>query len=151
MGGDVMTALVRGHYFSMEQISQHCDVRDCWIVLTIAGRRRVLDVTQFLHVHPGGPEWMLRCAGGYADAFEDFPHSENARMLAKQLVIGDLAPCEDERFGGTWVSKVSSLQQHSFMIVCLLAGIGKLWLERSLTFAAVLGKTLQHPFGAGGP
>ncbi|KAJ1664625.1 hypothetical protein IW140_004018 [Coemansia sp. RSA 1813] len=73
--------------FTAEEIAKHYTRDDIWIVV----HGKVYDVTKFLDEHPGGEEVILEHAGIDAtEAFEDIGHSEDARELLADLLIGDL-------------------------------------------------------------
>jgi flavocytochrome c len=73
--------------YGMDEVSRHNTREDCWIVIN----GQVLDVTKFLHDHPGGPLAILRFAG--KDASQDFNsiHPPNAVLrFARETIIGFL-------------------------------------------------------------
>lgn len=73
---------------TLEEVSKHCTRTSCWMVI----HDKVYDVTDFLDEHPGGGEILLEYAGKDATiAFEDNGHTQEARDLAKQYFIGNVA------------------------------------------------------------
>jgi len=78
---------VPGQEYTMEQVAQHKSKESIWIVL----HNKVLDVTRFLELHPGGDEVLLEQAGTDATAtFESIGHSEDALALTRTYQIGML-------------------------------------------------------------
>ncbi|CAN6238812.1 unnamed protein product [Urochloa humidicola] len=76
-----------GKVYSFEEVAKHNDRKDCWLV--IAGK--VYDLTPFMEEHPGGDEVLLACTGKDATAdFEDIGHSDSAKELMPQYLIGEL-------------------------------------------------------------
>jgi predicted heme/steroid binding protein len=74
--------------YTLEDVSHHNKESDCWVVIN----GQVLDVTSFLHEHPGGKKAILLYAG--KDASEEFNmlHKPNViEKYAPQSVIGVLA------------------------------------------------------------
>ena len=60
----------------------------------------VYDVTKFLEEHPGGEEVLLEQSGRDAtEPFEDVGHSQDARELMKDYIVGVLH--EDDKKGKT--------------------------------------------------
>ncbi|XP_012272643.1 cytochrome b5 [Orussus abietinus] len=56
---------------------------------------KVYDVTVFLNEHPGGEEVLLDHGGKDAsEDFDDVGHSEDAQVLMKQYMIGELVEAE---------------------------------------------------------
>ncbi len=52
---------------------------------------KVVDVTKYLSLHPGGSEVIVEHAGGDASSmFEDIGHSNDARAVMAEYVIGDV-------------------------------------------------------------
>ncbi|KAK6462679.1 hypothetical protein DFJ63DRAFT_169384 [Scheffersomyces coipomensis] len=83
---------------SVKQVSQHNTEKDCWVSLY---KRKVYDVTTFIHEHPGGYEIILPYAGQditkiMADR-DSHEHSESAyEMLDDDMLIGYLATPQEE-------------------------------------------------------
>ena len=73
-------------FFSVEDISQHRTRESCWVVM----KDSVYDLTEFLEQHPGGPETILKRAGGEdaSHAFDAVGHSNHAKSLLKSHRIG---------------------------------------------------------------
>ncbi|XP_071812466.1 cytochrome b5-like isoform X1 [Apostichopus japonicus] len=73
--------------YTLEEVSEHRTTGSSWLVI----HDSVYDVTKFLDEHPGGEEVMLEQAGGNAsESFEDVGHSQDARELMKDYLIGEL-------------------------------------------------------------
>lgn len=52
---------------------------------------KVVDVTKYLALHPGGSEVIVEYAGADASSmFEDIGHSNDARAIMTEYVIGDV-------------------------------------------------------------
>jgi len=78
---------------TLAEVAEHKDRNSCWCVI----HNKVYDVTKFLDEHPGGEEVILDVAGQFAsDPFEDVGHSEDARELLDQYLIGELPEEEHE-------------------------------------------------------
>ena len=74
--------------YTWEEIQKHNTNTSLWIVV----HNKVYDVSRFMEEHPGGEEVLLEQAGGDAtNAFEDVGHSQDARELQKNYLIGELA------------------------------------------------------------
>ncbi|KAJ6486481.1 cytochrome b5-like heme/steroid binding domain-containing protein [Mycena vitilis] len=57
-----------------------------WILL----HGKVYDVTKFLDEHPGGDEVIIaECGQDATEAFEDVGHSDEARELLPNMLVGD--------------------------------------------------------------
>ncbi|XP_076163131.1 cytochrome b5 [Ptiloglossa arizonensis] len=64
-----------------------------WVVI----HDLVYDVTKYKDKHPGGPELIDEYAGQDATSgFDDFGHSNDAKRLLKDFLIGEIAD-EDKR------------------------------------------------------
>eukprot|EP00171_Calliarthron_tuberculosum_P015413 IDg15413t1 len=75
--------------FTALQVAKHNQHHDAWII--VAGK--VLNVTPYLHEHPGGDVVLLDSAGRDATRdFEDVGHSPDANAQLERLVIGVLRP-----------------------------------------------------------
>ncbi|XP_028392242.1 cytochrome b5-like [Dendronephthya gigantea] len=75
------------------ELEQHNMGKSLWIAI----HNQVYDVTKFLDEHPGGEEVLLEQAGQKAtEAFEDVGHSDDARELMKDFLIGELAEADKE-------------------------------------------------------
>lgn len=73
--------------YTWDEIRKHNTDKDCWVVLY----GRVLDVTEFLNVHPGGLNPICDL-GGYdiTNSFESIGHSSTALVRSKGFIIGNL-------------------------------------------------------------
>ncbi|NXL86870.1 FADS2 desaturase, partial [Alectura lathami] len=77
--------------YTWEDIQKHTQ-KDKWLVI----ERKVYDVTQWVHRHPGGRRVISHCAGEDAtDAFQAFHINPTlVQKFLKPLLIGELAPGE---------------------------------------------------------
>eukprot|EP00928_Gymnodinium_smaydae_P089526 TRINITY_DN73484_c0_g1_i1.p1 TRINITY_DN73484_c0_g1~~TRINITY_DN73484_c0_g1_i1.p1 ORF type:complete len:211 (+),score=32.03 TRINITY_DN73484_c0_g1_i1:39-671(+) len=97
--GDSVVATIRQCSFTMEEVRQHCQKDDCWIVFGLEGRLKVFDVTHFLDNHPGGGELILDVCGRDCSAdFEDIAHTKYARDIAEEYLIGEIAGPEQDEY-----------------------------------------------------
>ncbi|KAL1918925.1 uncharacterized protein VTP21DRAFT_2306 [Calcarisporiella thermophila] len=77
--------------YTLAEINTHSSRQSLWVIL----HNKVYNVTQFIDEHPGGEEVLLDVAGRDAtEEFEDIGHSEDARALLKQFLIGELNPTD---------------------------------------------------------
>ncbi len=75
--------------FSLTEVSKHNSECDCWVIVHGA----VIDVTNFLHSHPGGLSALSKPGRSGCDVTEHFErigHSENARGMLRGMQIGVL-------------------------------------------------------------
>jgi len=78
---------------TLAEVAEHKERNSCWVVI----HNKVYDVTKFLDEHPGGEEVILDVGGRFgSEPFEDVGHSEDARELLEQYLIGELPPEEHE-------------------------------------------------------
>ncbi|KAF7231822.1 hypothetical protein EG68_08568 [Paragonimus skrjabini miyazakii] len=78
---------------SLDEVKLHNKPDDLWVVI----HNKVYDLTKFAFEHPGGNIVLEEQAGGYAtEPFEDVGHSEDAREMMKQYLIGELIPKDRE-------------------------------------------------------
>lgn len=81
-----------GTEISMEEVSGHSSVNDCWIVIN----GEVYDVTGFITSHPGGNAILEGCGKNATTLFETRPmgsgtsHSTRARGLLANYHVGKL-------------------------------------------------------------
>ncbi|KAI9217959.1 hypothetical protein BC828DRAFT_339358, partial [Blastocladiella britannica] len=75
---------------SAAEVAKHTTEHDCWIVY----RRKVYDISLFLHDHPGGPELIVEYAGKDVAALMNdrdiHEHSEGAFDILDDYYIGRL-------------------------------------------------------------
>lgn len=75
--------------FTYEEISKHNTPDDLWMIID----GKVYDCTKFLPEHPGGEEVMLDCGGiDGTQAFDDIGHSDDAREMLIDMLIGEVDP-----------------------------------------------------------
>lgn len=68
-----------------DEIAKHNSSDSVWFIY----EDFVLDVTSFLHEHPGGDQVLLEVAGkDGTSAFRDIGHSKDAEQMVKDYVIG---------------------------------------------------------------
>ncbi|ADM10966.1 cytochrome B5 [Encephalitozoon intestinalis ATCC 50506] len=70
---------------SVEEVSKHNKLEDCWIIMD----GTVYDVTDFLRVHPGGAETIMKYAGkDCTDAFNKAHSYVNKEELLFNSIVG---------------------------------------------------------------
>ncbi|GAM19559.1 hypothetical protein SAMD00019534_027340 [Acytostelium subglobosum LB1] len=75
--------------YTWEEIANHNQRDDFWTVVN----GYVYDLTAYLMMHPGGFNFLFRCAGANATAdFEAMYHSKNAKLILECFCIGRVAP-----------------------------------------------------------
>ena len=73
--------------FTAEEVLKHNKSSDCYLII----EGNVYNVTKFLDEHPGGDEVMLEQAGqDSTEAFIEIGHSDDARGLLKNMLVGTL-------------------------------------------------------------
>ncbi|KAK1272439.1 Cytochrome b5 isoform B [Acorus gramineus] len=105
--------------FSMQEISQHNERDDCWVVID----GKVYDVTSYMDEHPGGDDVLVNATGKDAtEEFEDAGHSKDARELMQQYFIGelDLTPVIPEL-------EIFTKEQPAYMVQKLMNKVTKHW------------------------
>ncbi|KAI0702919.1 cytochrome b5 [Cytidiella melzeri] len=71
---------------TFDELKAHSKKDGIWLLL----HEKVYDVTKFLDEHPGGDEVILaEAAKDATEAFEDVGHSDEARALLKDMLVGD--------------------------------------------------------------
>ncbi|KAK3231260.1 hypothetical protein Dsin_003141 [Dipteronia sinensis] len=71
--------------FTLSEVAQHKSKNDCWFVIN----GRVLNVTKFLELHPGGEEVLIESAGkDSTKEFENIGHSYAAKKLLLKYQVG---------------------------------------------------------------
>ncbi|KAJ2315212.1 Cytochrome b5 [Coemansia sp. RSA 2702] len=107
--------------FTAEEIGKHNTRDDVWIVIS----NKVYNVTNFLDEHPGGEEVILENAGKDAtNDFDDIGHSEDAREMLKDYLIGELKgapPTGAQGAKGSADSHLRSQQNNSWGLLIPLA------------------------------
>ncbi|KAI0698518.1 cytochrome b5 [Cerioporus squamosus] len=70
---------------------------------------KVYDVTKFIDEHPGGDEVILaEAARDATEAFEDVGHSDEARALLKDMLVGDFEKTDELKTKGPSTSYSNS-------------------------------------------
>lgn len=118
---------------TLAEVAEHKDRNSCWVVID----NRVYDVTKFLDEHPGGEEVILDYGGRFAtEPFEDVGHSEDARELLTQYLIGELPEEEHEVIASK--DELAFPEQKNMMLIAVpvLLGIVAMlaWKYRNLIF-----------------
>ncbi|XP_073297717.1 cytochrome b5-like isoform X1 [Primulina huaijiensis] len=73
--------------YTFDEVEKHNKLEDCWLIV----HGKVYDVSPFIVEHPGGEEVMLSSTGKDATSdYEDIGHSEYAKDLMKNYVIGQV-------------------------------------------------------------
>jgi cytochrome b involved in lipid metabolism len=87
------TGITNNQTITITDFARHNTAGDCWIRIN----GNVYDVTNFLSMHPGGPDFILPFCGG-PDATGAFAtkdgrgtHSPRAEELLKQMLVGTLS------------------------------------------------------------
>lgn len=76
-----------------EELKKHTSKDSLYVLL----HGKVYDVTKFIDEHPGGDEVILAEAGIDAtEAFEDVGHSDEARALLPDMLIGNFDKGSDD-------------------------------------------------------
>lgn len=77
------------NYLKPEEIKKHNTKKSCWLTI----HNKVYDITQFLNSHPGGMEVLIDEGGKEAtQAFEDIGHTDDAKEMMKEYLIGEIHP-----------------------------------------------------------
>ncbi|KAH7102682.1 cytochrome b5 [Auriculariales sp. MPI-PUGE-AT-0066] len=79
---------------TLAEIAAHNTRESAWLVLS----GKVYDATKFLDEHPGGDEVIIAEAGkrDATEAFEDIGHSDEARTILADLLIGTVDTAADQ-------------------------------------------------------
>ena len=88
--------------YRFAEVKTHNTKGSAWMVV----HNKVYDVTSFMQEHPGGEEVLLDVLGVDAsESFEDVGHSNDARDLLKDYLLGDLHPedCKESVKQGNYV------------------------------------------------
>ena len=73
--------------FTQAEVAGYSTEHDMRIIID----KKVYNVTEFAHLHPGGRAILQKLAGkDGTEKFEIFAHSDQARELLKTLYIGDV-------------------------------------------------------------
>mmetsp|Transcript_28262 Transcript_28262/g.47513 ORF Transcript_28262/g.47513 Transcript_28262/m.47513 type:complete len:524 (-) Transcript_28262:227-1798(-) len=76
--------------YTAEEVAQHNTEADCWIILG-SDQKKVYDVSEYLHEHPGGARIIIDLAGKDAeDDFDLIMHSDEAISMLDKYLIGVL-------------------------------------------------------------
>ncbi|KAI0774126.1 cytochrome b5 [Fomes fomentarius] len=87
------------------ELKEHRTKDSLYILL----HEKVYDVTKFIDEHPGGDEVILaEAARDSTEAFEDVGHSDEARALLKDMLVGDFEKTDELKTKGP-----SSSSSHS--------------------------------------
>lgn len=71
--------------YTRKEVAKHSKPNDLWIIVN----KKVLDVTEWQHSHPGSPAPLQAFGGKDATkAFKNRGHSENAKKIMKKFIIG---------------------------------------------------------------
>ncbi len=84
--------------FTVDEVAKHNRPDDCWVIV----HGEVIDVTSFLHQHPGGPAALSKPGRVGLDVTEHFVrigHSQDAHKLVRSMRVGALAAASGTRVG----------------------------------------------------
>lgn len=74
--------------YTWEEIQKHTADDDCWVVMY----DKVLDVSKWIHEHPGGLDPIKDMAGmDITSSFESIGHTSTALVGSKAMIIGKVA------------------------------------------------------------
>ena len=75
-------------YIGIEELMKHNTLEDCWVAI----QGQVFDVSEFLQMHPGGAQRILKYAGRDATKLFSLMHTEEVleRMLSSIRLMGNL-------------------------------------------------------------
>ncbi|KAK9448683.1 putative cytochrome b5 [Limtongia smithiae] len=78
-------------YYTYEALKEYNQNDNLWMAI----HGKVYNCTKFLDEHPGGEEVLLDAGGIDAtEAFEDVGHSDEARKLLDEMLVGEIDPSE---------------------------------------------------------
>jgi len=79
---------------TLDEVAKHNKESDCWVVVN----GQVLDVTKFMHDHPGGKQAILLFAGRDASAEFNMLHKPDVvAKYAPEAILGNLDPKDVEK------------------------------------------------------
>jgi cytochrome b involved in lipid metabolism len=79
--------------FASGEVAKHRSRDDAWVIVD----GHVIDVTRFLHEHPGGEDILLDVSGRDASReFAEVGHSADARARLLELSVGTVRPDSEE-------------------------------------------------------
>jgi cytochrome b involved in lipid metabolism len=73
--------------YTLDEVARHAQENDLWLVI----EGNVYDLTKFYPDHPGGEMMMLGAGRDATELFVDNFHSDRARAILAQYIIGKLA------------------------------------------------------------
>ncbi|KAF9006703.1 cytochrome b5-like heme/steroid binding domain-containing protein [Cyathus striatus] len=126
---------------TLEELRTH-NKKDSFYILI---HEKVYDVTKFLDEHPGGDEVILAEGGQDAtEAFEDVGHSDEARALLPDMLVGDFEKDSELKLksgaAAAQASRVaeSAVQQGSNLMYFVPLGLlGAYFAWRYYTFGSI--------------
>ncbi len=75
----------------LSEFDEHKKPDDCWLVID----GKIIDVSTFAEMHPGGGDVLIEKAGKDAtEAFRSIGHSEGAVMQMMDYLVGVLSPAD---------------------------------------------------------
>lgn len=79
-----------GSALTINTVSKHNSANDCWLIID----NKVYNVTNYINLHPAGPETIIPYCGGDATVAFDTkngkgPHSQNAQNMLNNYYIGN--------------------------------------------------------------
>jgi hypothetical protein len=82
--------------FALGEVTKHRSRDDAWVIID----GHVLDVTRFLHDHPGGEDILLDVSGRDASReFAEVGHSADARARLLDMAVGTIRPASEDEIG----------------------------------------------------
>ncbi|KAI9266119.1 cytochrome b5 [Sporodiniella umbellata] len=113
---------------SSDEVAKHNSKNDLWLTI----HNKVYDITAFISEHPGGEEVLIDEGGKDAtEAFEDIGHSDEAREMLEEYLVGTLDEASQKKEYNVNVIRAGELPEEKSgsalrIIVPALAIVGAL-------------------------
>lgn len=80
--------------YTAAEVALHNTQSNCWLIITVTGSTaKVYDVDSYISSHPGGVNVIAsKCGQNASTAFNNQQHSNNAKSILNNLLIGNLIP-----------------------------------------------------------
>jgi len=72
--------------YTRKEVAKHHRLKDCWVILD----NHVLDLTTYIHKHPGGSDRIIRYMGEDITGSFGSSHSEKMYDIALTFKIGEI-------------------------------------------------------------